>query len=211
MFGLFKRTKILEWEIELLRNVIMKLPGEYSNLINQINDGLFRGVLVDTVDIPGYVSFTYHSNVLKKYDREQEQDFKLSNIKVYDKKSARFLKYDIYVSSGTINGYVLEGSNKHDIDLNKIDVSNYVRVTFGESDYNRISHLLSKSEKALLNPSQIYVVSINEKEYFHLKDLEDGDFLGIDEENNIFEIFHDPLKANLINRDELVNRLKESK
>jgi hypothetical protein len=211
MFGFFKRTKVLEWEVRLLKNVIMKLPKEYSYLIDQINDGLFRGVLVDSSDIPGYVSFTYHSSVLTKYDREQERDFKIANIKVYDNKSSHFLKYEIYVSSGTINGYSLEGGNKHDIDFNKIDVTNFVKVPIGESDYHRISHLFSKEEKTLLNISQIYSIFIDGKEYFHIKDLENGDFVGVDETNNIFKIFHDPLEAILINRDEFTKILREGK
>lgn len=208
MFGLFKRTKIENWETDLLRKVIIKLPSEYSILIDQINDGLFRGVLVGVSDIPGYVAFTFHANVLKKYDKDNEQDFKLTNIKVYDNKSLGFIPYEVYVSSGTISGYSLGGSNKNNIDVSKVDVSGFKKVFIGESDYNRIMHILNEEEKKLLNPSEVYSIVVADKEYFHLKELEDGDFIGMDEKKVIYKITHDPIEVMVINK-KLSEVLKE--
>ncbi len=209
MFGLFKRTRIEDWEIQLLKSVISKLPEEYSTLINQIDDGLFRNVILGVSDIPGYVSFGFHSDVLKKYDRVKERDFKLTNIKVYDRKTSDFLNYEIYVSSGTINGYSLVAKKDHDIDLDRIDVIKFKKIFIGESSYEQIAYFFNEIENSLLNPSEIYPVYVNNIEYYHLKDLTDGDFIGIDKMNNVYKITHDPLEANLIDRDELVNLLKE--
>ena len=208
MFGLFKRTKIENWETDLLRNVIIKLPSEYSSLINQIKDGLFRGVLVGVSDIPGYVAFTFHSDVLKKYDIENERDFKLTNIKVYDNKSFGFVPYEIYVSSGTISGYSLGRNKKNNIDISKVDVSGFKKEFIGESDYNRIMHVLNEEEKKLLNPSEVYSIFILGKEFFHIKDLEDGNFIGMDECKVIYQIAHDPMEAVVINK-KLSEVLKE--
>lgn len=200
MFGLFKRTKVENWETELLRNAIAKLPEEYSSLINQIIDGLFRGVLVNVSDIPGYIAFTFHSDVLKKYDEKSEQDYKLTNIKVYDTKSSSFLSYEIYVLSGTISGYSLGGSKKHDVDLSKIEVSDFKKEFIGESDYNRIVSMLDEEEKKFLSPSEVYSIFIDDKEYFHLKDLEDGNFIGMDNKKVVYKITHDPMEINRLDK-----------
>jgi hypothetical protein len=208
MFRLFKRTKIEDWEIDLLRNIIIKLPHEYSNLINQINDGLFKGVLVDASDIPGYVAFTFHSNLLKKYDRKNERDFKLTNIKVYDNKSLGLVSYEIYISSGTICGYSISVGKKHNIDSSKVDVSDFKKEYTGESDYNRIIHFFDEEEKKLLNPSEIYSIFIAYKEYFHIKDLEDGNFIGIDENKIVYKVIHDSMEREVINK-KLSEVLKE--
>lgn len=202
MFGLFKRTKIENWEVQLLRSVILTLPGEYSYLIDQIDNGLLKGVLIGMSDIPGYIAFTFHSNTLKKYDRENEPDFKLTNLRVYDKKSSAFLNLVIYVSSGTISGYSLEGKRKYDIDLNKLETSGFKKAYIENADYNRISALLDSQEKRIVDPSSVYVVVLDEKEYFHIKDIEDGDFIGIDLENNIYRITHDPFEISMLKRDE---------
>lgn len=195
MFGLFKRTKIEDWEIQLLRNAVTKLSNDYLSLIEQLNEGLLKGVLIDASDIPGYVAFTYDSNVLKKYDRKNEQDFILTDIKVYDKKSSSYIPYDIYVSSGTISGYSLGRNNKFNIDVCKVDVSIFRKEFVGVTDYNRIVNIFSAEEKWFLNPSEVYSVFIDNKEYFHIKDLEDGDFIGVDGEKNVYEITHDPMKV----------------
>ncbi|MES2701983.1 MAG: hypothetical protein V4649_05045 [Bacteroidota bacterium] len=195
MFGLFKRTKIEEWETQLLKNVIEKLPSEYSRFIDQINDGLFKGVLVDISDIPGYVAFTYHSGILKKYDHKGVPDFKLTNIMVYDSRSAKFLLYEIYISSGAISGYSLGGNGKYNIDVSNIEVLDFKKEFIGVSDYARIASILSDEEISLLNQSEVYSVFVRNKEYFHIKDLEDGDFLGIDEKKVVYKITHDPLEV----------------
>lgn len=207
MFGLFKRTKIEEWEIQLLKRTISKLPNEYLDLINQINDGLFRNVMLDASDIKGYVSFGFHHDIYKKYERKKERAFKLTNIKVYDFVSSDFLNYEIYVSSGTINGYSLDGNKKRNIDLDRIDVTKFKKIFNDGFDYDRIANIFSKEEKDFLNPSEIYSVNINGFEYYHLKDMEDGDFIGIDNQNNLYKITHDPLETVLIDRDDLIKML----
>jgi hypothetical protein len=195
MFGLFKRTKIEDWERQLLRNALTKLSSEYLSLVAQIDEGLLKGVLLDASDIQGYVAFTYHSSVLKKYDRKNEQDFRLTNINVYDRKSLSYIPYEIYVSSGTISGYALGGNTKSDIDVCQVNVSVFRKEFVGVTDYDRIENIFSEEERRLLNPSEVYSVFIGNKEYFHLEDLDDGDFIGIDGEKNVYKITHDPIKA----------------
>lgn len=199
MFGIFKRTKLKNSEIKLLENVIKKLPSPYSDLINQIKDGLLKGVLTNASDIPGYVAFTFNSSILKKYDRENERDFKLCNIEVYDRKFSSYLPYEIYVSSGTLSGYSWIGNNDFDIDFDKISTENFKMIYSDISDYNKIEYLLSEVEKKLLNPSEVYSVFLNKKEYFHIKDLEDGDFIGIDINKNLYKITHDPMEIKILN------------
>lgn len=199
MFGFFKRTKIADFEVDLLRNVIKKLPTQYSYLIKQINDGLFKGVLMDVSDIPGYVAFTYHPNIEKKYGKKKEPDFKFSNIKVFDSKLLSFAFYELYISSGTISGYSLVGGNVKNLDLNKIDVLGLRKEFIGEADYNRIMHIFNQEEVKLINPSEVYSVFIGDREYFHLKDLEDGDFIGVDENKVVYKITQDPLQEVIVN------------
>jgi hypothetical protein len=209
MFGLFKRTKVEKWEIDLLKSSIGKMSSEYSHLLNQINDGLLKGVLLDVSDIKGYVAFTYNNNVLKKYENENEKDYKLTNIKIYDKNSSKFYIYDIYVSGRTISGYSLNEQLRNFV-LGKIDLSEMKKVIIGESDFNKIAHLFNNSERELLNPALIYSIWLENKEFFHLFELEDGDFIGITLENKVYEITHDPYKIQLIDRSKLISLLKKN-
>lgn len=45
--------------------------------------------------------------------------------------------------------------------------------------------------------------------YFHLKDIGDGDFYGIDKGGDLFKITHDPFYISLISRDSLLKMFEE--
>lgn len=194
MFGLFKRTKIQEWETALLRNVIEQLPAEYAPLIDQLNDGLLRGARPDETFFKGHVGFSFEQSVVNKYDKPKERDYKLTNIKVYDRKPAAFVSYDIYVGAGMICGYTLGGEKKKDIDVSQIDTSAFKKQFIDGDDYARIKKLLTKAEKDLINASEVYSVILDNKEYFHIIDLEDGDFVGMDDKKVLYKITHDPME-----------------
>ncbi|CAA0211152.1 conserved hypothetical protein [Tenacibaculum maritimum] len=198
MFGLFKRTRLQNWETELLEETIKKLPSEYLYLINPINEGLFRNVLLNASDIPGYVSFGFNYEIYKKYAREELESFKLSGIKVFDKKTSSFLSYEIYTSSGVINGYSLISGKKINLDLDKIDTTRFYKERIGGDDYKRIEHILDEDERKILSPSEVYSVILDNNEYFHIKDLDDGNFIGIDIEKEVYKITHNPLEIKKI-------------
>ena len=201
MFGLFKRTKIEKWEIELLRSTIIGLPDSYSKLLDSIDEGLFRNVSIGVSDIPNYVAFGFNFDIYKKYSNEKEGNYKLMGMKVFDNTSASFLPYEIYISSGVINGYSFGNGKKRNIDPNKIDISKMTKKSLDTSDYGRIEHMFDEDEKSTFSPSDVYPVIIDNKEYFHLKDLEDGDFIGVDHKKVIYKITHDPMEIVEINKN----------
>lgn len=64
-------------------------------------------------------------------------------------------------------------------------------------------------ERDNINENDIYAISLNGKEYYHLKELEDGDFIGIDKDNKIYKITHDPYMIQELERTTLINYLKQ--
>lgn len=192
MLNLFKRSKIEKWEIDLLTNIFSRIKETHVYL-NQIKDGLLRNILLDASDIPGYNSFGLNHNIFKKYETN-ERSFKFSNIKVYDLTTKSYLKFNIYISSGVITGYSIENlKKKFKLEVTNIDVSQVKKIYLENPDYDRISHLFNEEEKSLLDLSEVYSLIVDKKEYFHIKDLEDGDFLGIDNEKNVYSIKHNPM------------------
>ncbi len=207
MFRLFNRTKVKSWEINLMKKVINQLPNKYKVFLDQINEGLFRGVLINASDLEGYVAFTYNYDCVKKYENRNSRAFRISNIKVFDKKLSTYLNYTIYVSSGMINGYSIQGSKKYNIDIDKVDVKDYKIEIRDNSEYNELANILNLKERELLNPSEVYKIEIEGIEYFHILDLGNGDFIGIDKNKTIYKIKHNPLEITKIEAN-LENILK---
>ena len=42
-------------------------------------------------------------------------------------------------------------------------------------------------------PNDIYGIVLKGKSYYHLRDIEEGNFMVIDEEKNVYTITHNPL------------------
>ncbi|AFD05321.1 hypothetical protein [Solitalea canadensis] len=194
MLGFFKRTKIEDWEITMLRNVISKLPDNLHYLVKQIEDHLIKGVRLDASDIPGYVNFRCFPDKLQKYENLNVEPFDITGIKIYDLKSQKFLDLTIYVIDGTLNGYSITGAKKFAVDTNNFDISSY-KLNYEENPtFNQVISLLklNTKEAGLLRKSDVYELEINDQLYYHLRDLEDGDFIGSDKDGTIYKFTHDP-------------------
>lgn len=201
MFGFFKRKKIDPWEIDLLLNVLKSIHGDFYRVLeSQVLQNLHRGVLIGLSDIPGYVGFTFNSDVYKSFYDKNGRNIRLENIYVFDQYSKQYVRYNIYISSGVINGYRITES-KYKIDVNKIDISKFRKVYLDNKDSNFISELLTAEEKELINSNDVFLVKIEGHNYFHLKDIGDGDFIGIDVDKNVYKITQDPPEITLIKKD----------
>lgn len=137
MLEIFKRTKIRDWEILLLKNVLKQLPAEFKTLAEQIDAGLLSGILTAPDAAPGYVGFSYNQKVFSRLKIENESNYKITGIKVYDKRSRSQLLYTIHVSCGVIHGYSIKGAARFLLDTDKTDVSWFIRVFQEHADVGK--------------------------------------------------------------------------
>jgi hypothetical protein len=138
MFALFKRSRIRDWEIRLLKNILNQLPTEFKNLEEQIDAGLLNGIL-GTPDISSnYVAFSYNQKVFSALSADTESNYTITGIRVYDKKSKSQLLYSVYILNGIIHGYSIKGADNFSLDVDKTDVSWFVQVFQQIQDFNRI-------------------------------------------------------------------------
>jgi hypothetical protein len=214
MFGLFNKKKkkrdLNQWELSLLNNVISKLPDDYQYLANQTTAGLFTAALIGYSSYnPDYVAFSFNSEIINDYENQKEKDYKITNIRVWDSYNQKYALYTIYISAGVISGYSLKAESSIVVDLTRIDTSLFVKLYYDNADFKKLSGILSSKDIKLINPNNVYEVSLNGKTFYHLHDLEDGDFIGIDTEKVIYKITHDPYEIIPIN-DSLEKILKDN-
>jgi hypothetical protein len=208
MFQLFKRTKIEEWEINLIKNTFEKIP-QYTKFINQISSNLLEGVRIGNSDISNYIALKYNPAFYKQFEELNGRNFKLTGLKVFDIISNNYLPFSIYFTHGILIGYSIDSQNtKFKLDITKIDLSSVKKIFLNEINVSEIISKLSKEELELINKDDIFVSYVNENEFFHLKEIEDGDFIGMDNYNNLYKITHDPIAVIPIEREELLNFLK---
>lgn len=213
LFDLFKRTKVAPWEIEFLKIVFSKkISDENQKIYSQISRGLLKIVLIGAGDVPNYVGFGYNSSIYDEFYNPKGEYYKLSGIYVKDIYTNQFLSVSIYVAYGVIIGYSIDKEDRikrYKFDINSICVDSLHKVMIENDDYRRIILLLSENERKIINEHDIYTTELNDKNYYHIKDLDDGDFIAIDDNNHMYHITHDPFEIVLIEREKLIDILRE--
>ncbi|MDQ1803049.1 hypothetical protein RAH57_03565 [Chryseobacterium sp. CKR4-1] len=200
MFGIFKNNKVEKFEVDLLVNIFKRLPPEFHAFEDQIKDGLLNRRFPQKDDSKNYIGFSYNGQLSKKYETKTGRYFKLTNIQVYEIKSAQFILIEIFMHSGLVIGYATPTTAKPKLDVDRINISEYKTEFLDEKneDFKKLAKLLNEDEVKLLDPSEVYSVEFDSKLYYHVKELENGDFLGIDEDGNIYRITHDPYEIKLL-------------
>jgi len=107
--------------LALLSNAIRELPIRFKHLEAQITQGLFQ-TLKKTRGKSGYdyVSFSFDPNLINEFENRKERNYRIKGIKLYDSLTKKKLDFTIYVYSGVIGGYLIEGANEFDIDVSLI-------------------------------------------------------------------------------------------
>ncbi|MFS2186354.1 hypothetical protein ACCC92_06740 [Mucilaginibacter sp. Mucisp84] len=201
MFRLFNRKKskrpVQDWELVLMYKTLEKLPTEFEYLKRQIEADIFASSLVGySASYPDYVAFSY-SDEYKEFRRMGERDYEITNIKVRDIDGENWFDYTIFVSEEVISGYSVKGLAGNVVDIISADVSSCI-IRYETDDYRRdyqsLKDVLSNDDLKLIDPDEIYEVNLKERVFYHIYDLEDGDFIGIESNGQICKITHDPFE-----------------
>jgi len=194
-----KTRKVSDWELALLSNTIKHLPIEFGYLEAQIKSGLIKtSLLKQRGSGPDYITFTFDSNLINQFENKQNRNYQIKGIKLYDSLTNKKLEFTIYVYSGVISGYSIPRANDFHIDVSQIDTKSFKQVFIDNKDFKKLSKLLSKEETDLINPNDVYEVILNDKLFYHVQDLEDGNFIGIDTDKIIYKVSHDPFEISPI-------------
>lgn len=54
--------------------------------------------------------------------------------------------------------------------------------------------LIDEEALKLIKPENVYQVNLSDRVFYHIEDLEDGDFIGIERHGQIYKITHDPFE-----------------
>ena len=201
MFSFFKRKPParLNEHIALAKRICQLLPNQFRTLFDQIEEGIIVGVRTHDKSWANFKRFSLDVDLLNKYEEKAGRSFLVKSISVYDTKLNSFLEVRLVVAYGILLGYSSPLVSDVHADVEKVNVESFHIEYFGEEDFNKLKASFSSAELKLINPADVYEIEIDGKVYYHIKDLEDGDFIGIDADKNVFKIIHDPFEIIRLN------------
>lgn len=209
MFSFFKKKKkLLNWEPQLIIEVLKCFENnEYFHYINSIKDGILEDVTINK-NFKNFYTFKYNNILLNKYEIQNQGEIEIVNILVFNNKNFKYESFKFRLGYGLVLGYEISDRENFYPDFENIDISKSFIKKVTNDDFNDIKKLFSKEELDLLNPNDVYYLEINDLKIYHLLDLEDGDFIAIDENKLIYKIAHDPMEVVLLDKS-ILELLKE--
>lgn len=203
MLNFFKKKSKanLVLQVELISKICELLPDKFQNLRDQVRAGIIKDIKLLEKPFPNYHRFTLDVEILNKYEDKKGRSFVIKGILVNDKSLQKFVPVNLIVAYGILLGYSIPQANNFEPDLEKIVLTSISLDFFGEGTFDKIRSILSQEELKWISPSDVYEVEINDTCYYHLKDLEDGDFIAIDVDKNVFKVTHDPFELERVSDD----------
>jgi hypothetical protein len=202
MFNIFKKDKvkrIQDWEYDLLTAIAQKLPQRYSFLLNQVN----KEFIIDSVPNE-FLNNGWKRTILNQNlylpQRDNKINYQLVGIKVYDLIENRSKDIELDLYEGILIGYKFPVGQ---YDLNRIDLTGLREGAFTPSEKDIQYQKLFEGKKSdhLDLTSGGYEIQLSGKGYYVIKDLEDGNYLAIDDKGKVYGMFHDPYLIDLIHED----------
>lgn len=201
MFRLFKNKfrTLKSWEIDVFRELLDQLGVEYKHYIAQLN--FIEKVGVNRSDIPNLISFIYPTSFYKKFENHKVYNYILENLIIKDLHSTRNIVITLYFAHNIFLGYSSDlKDSTFEFDNKNIFYGDIKKKVWGEEGFRLIKKYLTSAELKHINRSDVYISSIEGVEHFHLKELSDGDFLGVNNNGVFFIVTHDPLEMKEITR-----------
>ena len=211
MFSFFKNKKSNNQSIDSLKIILKQVlaglkDGEQENsaAIAAIDKGAIKSIkpVLKTAKY-NYYGLVLDMSMVNEYQNTSKGQYSLLGAKVWDNVTNSYLSFETILMNGLVMGFALpKETNSFNLNPSK---SSTVYVTKNESDeddsINFLKTILTKQEISFLEGKDIYEVEVDGKVFYHLKDLEDGDFIGIDKSGEIYKLTQDPFEIILIDKE----------
>ena len=198
MFGLFKKTS---WKIEgkvfnFFDVLFRQLPTEFQFLTDGLNKGLYRKFIVNSAMKGHYYSIIFDPSQSDASMTKGKQ-FEMKNILVVQEENRFPLNITIY--DGLWIGFEIE-KNISEFQNFQFDLTMFRKDKSKFSTNNKIEKLVRGLSSENLDLTDLSEFEIDGHLFYQIKDLEDGNYIAIDNKGQVFGLIHDPYKIELINK-----------
>ena len=198
MFKLFKKTS---WKIEgkifdFFDNLFKQLPSEFQFLSEGLLKGLYTRLSVNQAMKGFHYSISFDPSQSDKSVVKGKQ-FELKNIFVVQNGDEFILNLTVY--EGLWIGFEIQKNILDFTDYN-FDLSRFHKDKSKFAKDKKIEQLVIGLFSNDLELNNLSEFEVDGKYYYQIKDLEDGNYIAIDNRGQVFRLIHDPYKIELINK-----------
>ncbi|WP_152538652.1 hypothetical protein [Aquimarina macrocephali] len=211
MFNFLKRkkyklpesSKIEEKDILFLKSLVSILPSDYSFLKQQVNYDFIVSKRPMILQQEGNISFALDEKLFNKFKKKSfPESSEINNIKVKNKKTKLMNIISIHLLNGTIWGYYLDPSTSFsDLNFEEFDTSNIEFKQYNNDDKLKLEEIILLEKQSpirkFLDIENTFKIEIDEGNFYVIKDLGDGNYLGIDKDGAVYGLIHDPYQKGL--------------
>ncbi len=193
----FKTSKkdIRQFQLKLAK----KLPSEFSAYKNIVNEPTSYYSIVFSSNPEGItVMYGYSKDFYKNYKSEQEKHFNLSGVFLKRKKSSEYVEIPLTFAHGNLQHIIVDNPSKFrkNYDFNSIAIRNlkaeYIKVQkTDQKTTENILKSLSKEQIELLELDSTFEIEFDEKLFYTILDMEDGNYIAVDKKGKVYRLNHD--------------------
>lgn len=178
------------------RQVFSQLPPEFQFLLDGLDKGLYKRFSVNHA-MKGHAYSISFDPAQSDKSMVKGKQFDLEHIII--KQDGQAYPLSITIHDGLWINFQIE---KNIIDFNdfQIDFSSFKQSIGKFTTDPKIGKLVSGLTCKQLELTNLAEFDIEGKTYYQIKDLEDGNYLTIDNKGQVFGLMHDPYKIELVNK-----------
>jgi len=145
-----------------------------------------------------YIMSKYHPEDYKIIHRNHKTCFNLTGISVFHKKEKRYQPIKLYYQSDGLTKieidnpeyfhktYDLTQIQKGDIELEHLPMENPDQIVV-----ERILKSLTQEQRNLLELAYSFEIELDEKLFYTVLDMEDGNYVAVDKKGKVYRLIHD--------------------
>ena len=201
MLNILKRKNIRKEDYTFLKSIASRLIDKYPYLVSQISKDFILDKKDNEFESKGTYTLILNAKLESKYiNRKLPQFFIIKDIFIWNKTKNKQEPIEFDVMQGMLAGYKLT-AKVSDLDLNKIDVSKIKEQNFNNQDKEELDKIIGDIDEKiipLLSLNSSFKIDIPEGIFYVIKDLNNGDYISIDQNGSVYKMTHDPYEIKCI-------------
>jgi hypothetical protein len=220
MFEFFKNRHLKRDSEILEKNILKNLANTFPDLIENHRNWILRHVIRGN----DHLQLQHSTRDVEYFEANRKRfnkHYKIKGLEILNKNSNSYvpLTVDIYFDSIQIIYIAFSKSLNDEYDLSNVRVSALTSEPLKVDDSEqktllRILKNIHEDIKEKIEVDDTFEIELDEKKYYTIFDMEDGNYLAVDSKGRVYRLIHDheiPAKMIFENVNELMKEFNDDK